>query len=488
MPDRTSQESVDALIEQLTAACDDRGTVVDCTRLLAILWTWLELHMAEFGSLRISAGEIRVRAKTRRLGAVHELQLAAAELQEIRDAPLLAAAELLARVADAIAPGRGTPTADQAYGFDGVAVVTVWKAPDLAIRLGRRHDASPPASMEHPTLEALAPRLAVCRRVVANITLDVKRPKGRHATAMALGLASGAPDTDLFAVHLDPLEHHGMSGWHPEPGGHVGWFDPGCIDRGDEARARKAAKLAVVEASGSASVLVMPELAATPRVLATIKKTLRRQGKAPVLTVVGLYHGIAQASDLDAVLVGSADPATRVNEAVVLNHKGVELWRHRKLSKAQAEVDTPAAGQDGRDGEPELVIEDVVPGRSLTIVPTSIGVVCVVICLDSFKQSSRARLAASGADLVLVPSLSPSVTRHRTSLQHLVQGLWGAAFVCNREFPGDGLDGATPAQLTELWNGPRARSFWAMQRGTAVTPDAWAPPRRHPSFVCRTSD
>ncbi|HXR61713.1 MAG TPA: nitrilase-related carbon-nitrogen hydrolase, partial [Solirubrobacterales bacterium] len=226
----------------------------------------------------------------------------------------------------------------------------------------------------------------------------------------------------------------------------------------------EAVEQAVEDASGAPSLLVLPELGATERVLKAVKTKLAQTPKAPALTVVGMYHQQnLERPDFEG-LAGDGEIADYVNEAVVLGPTGSELWRHRKLSCAQGRVSAkPGAAE---------VTEDICLGTELGVVDTPLGWLTVVICLDSFAPHSRQRLATSPASVLLVPSLSPRVLRHRDSLQHLVQELWAAAFVCNRA-----PQGPAPA----IWSAPKTRSFWTASKEILVVPAIRAEDR--PAFV-----
>ena len=105
-----------------------------------------------------------------------------------------------------------------------------------------------------------------------------------------------------------------------------------------------------------------------------------------------------------------------------------------------------------------------------------------MICLDAFHQKVRDRIEHSPAEVLLVPSLSPSVHRHRDSLQQLVQVLWGVAFVCNRS-PYGKSSPHNPEQVS-VWNDKGNRSFWVLQRANLPRPRAKAK-GAYPSFVFR---
>jgi Carbon-nitrogen hydrolase len=456
------------LVDQVRAAGKDKNL----TRVVAILWTWLEAHLVDLCSLQEKPPAIRAAALLGAFSGVDDQ-----ECERLREAPLRNAAYLLALIGNHLRPRGGASVAEQTTGFDGSPVVVIWKAPGLAERAGRGQ--GPPTAIEHPSLTALAPRLTVCPLTVCQIDLLIHRPENDAWNLTKATLERGlAGESPPLAVHLNPLESYGMSGWTEIETPHVGWFDATLVDGADETRCVEAARDAVAAAAGGPAVLIVPELAATPTVVRAISESLlehatSEDGEGPVMTVVGLYHEGAEISDaIDPALAGDAPPAAHLNEAVVLGPDGKELWRHQKLSSAQHPTD--------RD---DPVSEDVQLGRALTIVSTPIGLVTVVICLDVFAPRPRARLASSGADVLLVPSLSNKVLRHRTSLAHLVQVLWGIGFVCNRGIP------RIPTETDDrsVWNADDTRSFWAIQRHHVTVPPERLP-HEHPSFVFRLAD
>ncbi|HEX4116435.1 MAG TPA: hypothetical protein VHY18_11245 [Solirubrobacteraceae bacterium] len=459
MQGRTAHESANALADQLQQA-------TRLTDAVAILWTWLEEQLDELGSLQLNMPAVCAAARKRPF-----VKLDTAEIERLRHEPLVGAAELLTRIARYMRKmSKGAATAGHANGFDGIDVVVVWKRPDLAKFVGGGKEA--PAAMEQPALETIAPCLAVCPREIEKIELDVLRPSGTEWKAVNLLLAAGIGEPPTLSVHLDPLQHHGLTGWTQVGNPPVGWFDDAKIDKADEENCVEAVREAVAHACGPPALLVMPELAATQKVREALSDALsdaiEKRRKPPVLSVIGLYHTPAPNGAVAPALRGATAQASHVNEAIVLGPRGNELWRQQKLSKAYGKSSSSSAAS---------VPEDIVVGRKLTIVPTLVGVITVAICLDSFQARSRERLAHSGADVILVPSLSPSVLRHRTSLGHLVQVLWAAAFVTNRGLPNGRRE-------RSLWNGHSARSFWAFQRRSVTVPPAWKRPD-HPSFVFR---
>jgi hypothetical protein len=449
-------QTAEALVKQVVEA-------PDLTHVVAVLWTWLEERMPQYGSLKASGVTIRTAARRRLPFA----GLDEHELERLRRDPYQGAAELLSRVARALQPVGGAASAERAVGFDGADVIVIWKHPDFSLKVGAAHD--PPSAAEHPSLEALAPRLTVQKRKVAGLALAVEQPGGDEWTAARLALLAGMGEFPTLSVHLDPLEHHGLTGWTQIDGDPpVGWFDEHAIDADDQEAAVMAVEAATehTAAMKRPAILVLPELAATPTIRVALETAIGNSSAPPALTVVGLYHGDAPDDAIDRTSFGEADVAGHVNDAVVLGPRGGVLWQHRKLSKAYG------IAKNGADPP----VEDIVLSDTVTIVSTPVGIVAVAICLDSFQKQARERYMTSGADVVLVPSLSPKAFRHRDSLQQLVQATGGCAFICNRGFH------APKRTVQEIWNHEENRSFWTLQRRPIALPAPWRPVA-HPSFV-----
>jgi predicted amidohydrolase len=433
------QEEQQLEFEELVAALEREGD--GAVPALAVLWTWLEPRLQDLGSRRVKGPEIVENAerKPAYTGLNEELR------DSLRSDPVVGAAEMMARVAHGIA-ATGQPLMREARGFDGEAVLVSWGESEL-VRKASGIDFIP-STREHPSLTTLAPCLDVSPVDERGLLLKGRQARGLSWEAALNSLQEElATENPKLSVHLDTLGQHGLSGWSKPEGGLGGYF--GEPDDADRKACEEAARAAVRRASehDGAGLLVLPELAATDSVLAAIRAELRTARHPPALTVVGLRH--VEAED------PSQDCSNHLNEAVVLAPDGKELWRHRKLTEAGA--------VDGI-GEYEPFIEDILLGETLAVFQTPIGNFAVVICLDSFAERARERLARSPANILLIPSLSESVMPHRVSLQQLVVRLAAIAFVCNRspvKSEGDGL-----------WNGKKARSFWVMVLSSPVIPPA----------------
>lgn len=434
----------------------------ESTRVVAVLWTWLERHLLELGSLREKLWRIRERAiesvEDRPYEGIDE-QL----LDWIDSAPLRNAAELLARIDLTLGvPHEGMMM--ESSGFQGAEVVVSWRRTDLVRKAGKHQE--PPSAVEHPSLTTLAPSLVVCPLSVGGLELVPRRLEGPEGDVVRSSLEDAMRGEPEIEVHLDTLGDAGLPGkWETDTELKVAALVEEMKMKQIEAVA--AAEEAIEAARGFSRVLVLPELVASDETLEAIRAALERlDGDGPVLTIVGRYHRIGDGDEeIDPELLGDSEPGRYVNEAVVLGPFGNELWKHRKFSSAGGKVPTD-------DGE-QYVVEDICLGRSLTVVDTPLGAVAVPICLDTFTAHGRARLERGPANVLLVPSLSPKVERHCSSLRLLVSALWGLAFVCNRWIK--------PDETGSNWDGEENRSFWVVQGSDEIVSNPSGGSR--PSFV-----
>jgi hypothetical protein len=443
----------DKLLERLDPVADD------AIRVAAILWTWLDSRRRMLGGLQRKPPEIR--ADGLKLPPFE--RIGEDERKHLKAASIATAAELLVRI-DKLLTQRPPYGMHRVKSADGDDVIVMWKQAPLMRKL--RDDLEPPSAVEQPALTALAPRLVVCQLESRQVRLESVRTVGPSWRAALAGLEQGCAHETL-SIHLDCLGDAGLEpsgdgipGWTTDGKFALGWFDEACLDRKIEACCEAAAVDAIREAAEPHAVLVLPELVATAgieRKITAALDELNERGRSPALTVVGLYHRFPETEELlepaEQDLVGDAPLSKRVNEAVVFGPDGNELWRHRKLSAAEA----PANGRLAPAATTSPVTEDIAPGRELRLVDSPIGWIALLICIDVFAEHLAPRLERCGADVLLVPSLSPTIHRHRNALQLLVQRLWGLAFVCNRA-------PCRPEQGGSRWNEPENRSFWAIAR------------------------
>ena len=483
------------LIDEVKAADDD------IMRVFAVIWTWLERHPVELGSLRDKYSMIVSDALATELEELKEPVFEGFRDKTLRwlaEDPLRNAARLLAQIDETVGENPW-PEIEPTSGVEEAEVLVAWRGSELVSRL-IPDDLFSSKTKEYPTPAALVRWLMVCPRVENQIELVVLEPDGdgwdRAVSQMASAVAQ--EDRSDFWVHHDTLGDHGLSEPVLDSEREVGRFDPNQLSEDAQDRCVEAAKAAVEEAARAAveeatastepvpipaSVLVMPELAATPTVLDAISAALRETDKAPVLTIVGLYHLIPEDQPEAGPLGGRTGWSEYVNEAVILGPDGEELWRHRKLTPASARVGAEADEEDAERSEDEtasseyLAIEDIRLGDVLIVVPTPLGTIATVICLDTFAEHARERIAKCPANVLFVPSLSRTVRMHRISLEYLVQPLPRIAFVCNRWMePGS-------------WNERKSRSFWAFkQKQSSIVIPPGKNPDEHPSFVFKLSE
>lgn len=68
------------------------------------------------------------------------------------------------------------------------------------------------------------------------------------------------------------------------------------------------------------------------------------------------------------------------------------------------------------------------------LLPTPIGLLATVICLDLFHSAGVRALSDGGASLITVPSLSPVTTPHQRAASALFAQQWAITVVANRPF------------------------------------------------------
>jgi predicted amidohydrolase len=179
-------------------------------------------------------------------------------------------------------------------------------------------------------------------------------------------------------------------------------------------------------AAQKASVLLLPELTISPELRAVLARILEERFREsfsadseapqyPLLIVAGSYH--------------EKGPDGRyVNRAMVLDYRGrpvdlvapacaglAQTWRHDKVE----EFELPAAdlaGEQWASLRRELGIEGPVAGgvepeaqgAGFTVVVSSIGRICIAICIDYLRHGDQWRDAVQGAwmDWLWVPSAS----------------------------------------------------------------------------------
>lgn len=430
---------------------------------IVILWTWLTPKLGSLDSREKKLVGIRKDVLAQRARKPDLAQM----LEHLRGSADLPgdAAATLARLERWVSRN-GRPETTLVGPFDGVDgnayYVTPWQ-PWLVEALWRsdpRGGDTPPVADYAPAMAAMAPTLTVVPVDVDGIVVtDVQRatqakPSSdaiRQACADLSMIANGGaanPETSAdFVVHFATLGPNTLKEFTVDTERSVFAYTdpPEPVVATIEAQLADAVEAA---AAAGAAILIVPELAVPIVSLPKLQDLLREQDAAPMLTVAGLRHDDVVAAEREPATVDGKACSRWVNEAVALGADGTELFRHRKL--------TAFAFPTGDD----QLQEDTRLGRKLPILRTAVGNIAVAICLDSFG-TSQDRLERSYASLVVVPSLSKSVSPHRSALTDAVRRLWGTAFVCNRH-PDEQGQGA--------WRGDKVRSFW-----TAAMLNDWRP-------------
>lgn len=157
------------------------------------------------------------------------------------------------------------------------------------------------------------------------------------------------------------------------------------------------------------TILVFPELAIPPGIDARVRALLAAQeGESyPLLTVLGLCHARPDGGDAD------------VNEAVLLGPDGTELHRHRKLTRFGLSSGYPCG-------------EGTETGLDVTILSSPIGNLALLICLDLLHKDVVGAMTDSVANVLLIPSLSPTTEAHRKRAGTMGSDQLASTFACNR--------------------------------------------------------
>ena len=178
------------------------------------------------------------------------------------------------------------------------------------------------------------------------------------------------------------------------------------------------------------ALLVLPELTVDEALLGAARKWLRtnnrdrvaKEDKGLLMVVAGSFHR------------GKNEEAL-YNISSVLSHGGDILWTHSKLKRyALNPVDdahaftcfralckTSAAGGHER----------IVVGDELVCVDTPLGRIAVCICIDFFHEDNWEAFRNSGANLFLVPAMTPAVTRFLETARALGGANLASSLVAN---------------------------------------------------------
>jgi hypothetical protein len=371
-----------------------------------LLYTYYAARLAEVGNRLVAAKVHPLRLPEAPLGGLGagELHACLVVLRRLAaspaafDAYALGLVKALDRTLEDVTPS--VLDAEVYAGCDGGRYRVRRLVNPIAERLGRR---APPQARQG-TLAAYARRMAlVPADAVGEQRVACLRMEARSAfVAKRLLAARDELTVTLWpfdgAIDYPALDQHGQG----PPPDFIALQDP----RNEPALVEQVEAAIAAAAAERATMLVFPELAFSPAMLAAASARLAGHGTGghPILTVAGLCHA------LDA-------NGTQVNEAVVLGPDGRELHRHRKLS---------------RFADGGLTAEEITTGDTLGVLATACGNLATPICLDTFAPAGKALLLASHATVLLVPSLSPKTDAHQHASREYAAARWATTFVCNR--------------------------------------------------------
>lgn len=175
------------------------------------------------------------------------------------------------------------------------------------------------------------------------------------------------------------------------------------------------------------SILVLPELRVPPVLLDAIRRLLREQpydelesGRGLLLVVAGSWH--------------HEEDGRCSNRCVVLDSAGDTVWVHDKLAEFNI---TPENVKESPILKDQLGINDhggveaITVGRTLEFCDTPLGRLCVTICVGFFHQPLEQVLISSGANIFLVPAMTPKTERLKDRAHALVGSQHAATFVAN---------------------------------------------------------
>lgn len=233
-------------------------------------------------------------------------------------------------------------------------------------------------------------------------------------------------DSGKFFVTVSPLSYEGVIRGEshrrhpPQPPDafHLTAIEP--LD-GQASALRKVLERAYAE---RAAILVLPELRMPPPLLDVAREFLRRQtltGERGLLMVAaGSWH-----VEVDGRFY---------NRCVVLSHFGEELWWHDKLREFVVTEAKVAAAPDlfgrigiGSGGGSEAIQR----GLAIEFYDSVIGRVAAAICIGFFSPEVEPLLQASGANVFLVPKMTPSMGDIEDRSKALVRTQHAFTFAAN---------------------------------------------------------
>ena len=231
--------------------------------------------------------------------------------------------------------------------------------------------------------------------------------------------------TPRLRLGLAPCATHEAMAWTIEaddPRGRDGRVPMHCLGTRDPETLWPAVESLLAAAYDQAvQVLVLPELVLDQNLLVRTGDWLGRHN-LPVprlrLVVAGSRH--------------CAEGGGFANRCTVLDQGGTILWEQDKRSPFV--IDDPGTLDRLSPGCcAPAAFEPTVLGRRLVVRETSVGRLLTPICLDFIDD---ALWSALGADIFLVPAMSPGLERFRLKAQDLGSRHGAASFVCNAQTAG----------------------------------------------------
>lgn len=203
----------------------------------------------------------------------------------------------------------------------------------------------------------------------------------------------------------------------------------------EQAVIRDAVAAVEVARQEKATFLLFPELAISLATQTAIQDALRkhRSQDYPIVTIGG------------RVMCDTAEEEGTfcVNEAFLLGPTGDEIDSHRKLTSYQVGA--------LREATDRL-------GNQVSVLESAMGNFTVLICLDLLHNELKAMIKETHyANLLMVPSLSPTTKAHMSSAEEFVHSSLASTFVCNHRLRHPSFPDSKPLHGHKLDDGA---SFW----------------------------
>jgi predicted amidohydrolase len=183
------------------------------------------------------------------------------------------------------------------------------------------------------------------------------------------------------------------------------------------------------------SILVLPELRVPPRLQDAIREFLGRQSLKQLFAGDGLILVVAGSWHVEGVTDELGETQHRVwNRSLVIDYRGETVWEHDKLTEYIISADNVAQkpalrthfGLSEKGG-----IEGIRRGRTLEFCDCKLGRISVAICVGFFHDPIEAALRASGANVFLVPAMSPDMSPLEERARTLVRSQRASTFAAN---------------------------------------------------------